>query len=116
MQIYKLCDRSGYIYNVGVYQGKQSMTCTDVTPTHGIVPELFREVEEVGTKIFMDNYFTSPKIFSDLHHSKINACGTVCHNRKEMPPNFSPENLQLKRGNTVFRVWGNLRAVCWKDK
>jgi hypothetical protein len=28
---------------------------------------------------------------------KINACGKVRHDRKEMPPNFSPKHLWLKR-------------------
>jgi hypothetical protein len=69
------------------------VTSADVTPTHGTVLELFREVEEVGHKIFMDNYFTSPKFFNNLHHMKINACGTVRHNRKQMPPDFSHKYL-----------------------
>jgi hypothetical protein len=64
----------------------------------------------------MDNYFTSPKLCIDLHQRKINAYGTVRCNRKEMPPNFSLKHLRLKRGGTVSRVRGNLRAVCWKDK
>jgi hypothetical protein len=29
-----------------------------------------------------------------------------------MPSNFSPKHLWLKRGDTVSRVRGNLRAVC----
>jgi hypothetical protein len=77
-----------------VYLGKQrNVGSTDVTPKHGTVLELVQKVEGAGHKLFMDNYFTSPKLFNDLHHRKINACGTVCHNRKEMPPNFSPKPL-----------------------
>jgi hypothetical protein len=64
----------------------------------------------------MDNYFISPKLFNDLHSRKINACGTVRHNRKEMPLDFSPKQLKMKKGDTVSRVKGTLRAVCWKDK
>jgi hypothetical protein len=33
-----------------------------------------------------------------------------------MPSNFSLKRLQLKRGDTVTRVWGSLMVVCWKDK
>jgi hypothetical protein len=72
---------------------------TDVTPTHGTVLELVQNVEGVGPKIFMDNYFTSLKLFNDLHHTKINAHSTVHHNRKKMLPNFSPKHLGLKRGD-----------------
>jgi hypothetical protein len=42
-----------------VYLGKQrNMAGTNVTPTYEMVLELFREVEGVGQKIFMDNYLT----------------------------------------------------------
>jgi hypothetical protein len=89
-----------------VYLRKQrNVASTDVTPTQGIVLELVWKVG-VGHKIFMDNYFTLPKLFSDLHHRKINACGKVHHNGKEMPPNFIPKHL------TLSRVQRNLRAVC----
>jgi hypothetical protein len=43
----------------------------------------FRKFKELN-KISIDIYFTSPKFFDDLQHRKINACGTVHHNRKEM--------------------------------
>jgi hypothetical protein len=98
-----------------VYLGKQAnVSSADVTPTLGTLLELVWKVKGVGQKIFMDSYFTSPKLFSDLYHRKINACGTVHYNRKEMPPDFSPEHLWLKRGD--IRVQGNLRAVCWRNK
>jgi hypothetical protein len=98
IKMYKLCDRSGNTYNMRVYLGKQrNVASTDVTPTHGTVLELVWKVG-VGHKIFMDNYFTLPKLFSDLHHRKINACSTVRHKRKEMPPNFSPKHLCLCPG------------------
>jgi hypothetical protein len=57
-----------------------------------MVLELVQNVEGVGHKIFMDDYFTTSKLFSDLHHRRINACSTVRQNRKEMPPNFSPKH------------------------
>jgi hypothetical protein len=53
-----------------------------ISPTHGAVLELVCKVEGVGHKIFMDNYFTSPKLFTDLLSRKISACGTVRHNRR----------------------------------
>jgi hypothetical protein len=94
------------------------VTTTDVAASHGTVLELVQDVEGVGHKIFMNkySYFTSPKLFSDLHHGKINACSIIHHNKKEMPSNFSPKHLQLIRGDPVFRVRGNLWAVCWKMK
>jgi hypothetical protein len=64
----------------------------------------------------MDNYFTSPKLFNDLHSRKINACGTARHNRQGIPLDFSPKQLKIIKGHTVSRLKGTLRAICWKDK
>jgi hypothetical protein len=55
---------------------------------------------KMGHKIFTDNYFTALKLFSDLHHSKINACGTVHHNRKVTLSNFRAKYLQLNGGDS----------------
>ena len=64
----------------------------------------------------MDNYFTSPALFEDLFQRKINACGTVCHDRRGMPQDIGPKSLKMKRGDIVTCIRGNLRAVLWKDK
>jgi hypothetical protein len=63
---------------------------TDVTPTHGTVLELIRKVEEAGHKIFVGNYFTIQN-FSMIYITGkyVNACGTFCHNGKEVLPNSS---------------------------
>ena len=117
IKLYKLCDKFGYTFDMSVYLGKQRNNAdTDITPTHGTVLELVHKIQGKGHKLFMDNYFTSPKLFNDLHNRKINSCGTVRYNRKGMPSNFSPKQLKLKKGDIVSRVKGSLRAVCWKDK
>lgn len=93
-----MCHRFGYTFDMSVYLGKQKNNAdTGITPTHGSMLELVHKVEGVGHKIFMDNYFTSPKLFNDLLSRKINACGTVRHNRKGMPLNFSPKELKMKK-------------------
>jgi hypothetical protein len=71
---------------MAVYLGKQILNAaSNITPTHGRVLQLTREVEGVGHKLFMDNYFSLPQLFSDLYYRKINCCGTICHNRQGMP-------------------------------
>jgi hypothetical protein len=45
---------------------------------------------------------------------KINACGTVRHDRRGMPRDIGPKSLKMKRGNIATRVRGALRAVRWK--
>jgi len=64
----------------------------------------------------MDNYFTLPALFGDLFQQKINACGTVRHDKHGMPQDIGPKSLKMKRGYIVTRVRGTLRAVHWKDR
>jgi hypothetical protein len=69
-----------------VYLGKQRQLATaQITATHRMVLQVIQRVEGQGHKIFMDNYFTSSPLFDDLFQHKINACGTVRHNRRGMP-------------------------------
>jgi hypothetical protein len=50
-KIYKLCDRSGYTYDMRVYLGKQrNLTSTDNPTTHETTLELVRKFEGVGHK------------------------------------------------------------------
>ena len=117
IKIYKLCDSLGYTYDMSVYLGKQKQYATaEITATHGTVLQLIRRVEGLGHKIFMDNYFTSPALFDDLFQRKINACGTVRHDRRGMPRDIAPKSLKMKRGDIATRVRGTLRAIRWKDR
>jgi hypothetical protein len=73
IKLYKLFDRFGYTFDTSVYLVKQkNNAATDIMPTHGAMLELVCKVEGVGHIIFMDNCFTSPKLFNDLSR-KINA-------------------------------------------
>jgi hypothetical protein len=100
-----------------VYLGKQRQLATEeITSTHGIVLQLIRRVEGFGHKLFMDNYFSSPALFDDLLQRKINSCGTVRIDRRELPRDIRPRSMKLKRGDLVTRVKGSLSVVRWKDK
>ena len=61
----------------GVYLGKDLQSATDdMTATHANVRHLTCRVEGLGHKLFMDNFFSSPRLFDDLDGHKINSCGT----------------------------------------
>ena len=51
----------------------------------------------------MDNFFSSPRLFDDLDRRKLNSCGTVLPNRRDMPRDFGPKQLKLKRGDIRVR-------------
>jgi hypothetical protein len=58
IKIYKVCDESGYTYDMGVYLGKDSRSATDdMTATHTTVRHLTCRVKGWVHKLFMDNFF-----------------------------------------------------------
>ena len=78
IRIYKLCDELGYTYDMRVYLDRDSHSASDdMTATHATVRHLTCRVEGLGHKIFMDNFFSSPRLFDDLNRHKINSCRTV---------------------------------------
>jgi hypothetical protein len=79
------------------------------------VAGLTRRVENVGHKLYMDNFFSSPDLFDNLYIRKINCCGTVRLNRKGMPQEFR-KTMKLTWGDIRTRVRGNLTAMIWKNK
>jgi len=55
------------MYDMRVYLGRDSCSATDdMTATHATVRHLTSTVEGLGHKIFMDNFFPSPRLFDDL--------------------------------------------------
>jgi len=117
IKIYKLCDESRYMYDMRVYLGKDSRSATDdMTATHATVRHLTYRFEGLGHKLFMDNSFSSPRLFDNLLRCKIHSCGTVRPNRKDMPSNFGPKKLKLTKGDVRVRTRGNLTALAWKDR
>jgi hypothetical protein len=118
IKIYKLCDESGYTYYMKVYLGRDSLSATDdMTATHATVRHSTCRVEGLGRKLFMDNFFSSPRLFDDLLRRKIHSCGTVWPNRKDMPSDFGPKKkLKLTKGDIRGRTRGNLTALAWKDR
>ena len=66
IKIFKLCDSTGYTYDMKVYLGKdRQSTAQHVTATHATVTELTRKIEERGHKLYMDSFFSSPELFDD---------------------------------------------------
>ena len=100
-----------------IYLGKQRLLATqEMSATHGTVLELVRSVEELGHKLNMDSYFSSPALFDDLFRREINCCGTVRDDRRGMPKDISSPAIKAKKGDIITRARGNQSIVCCKDK
>jgi len=87
-----------------------------VTATHATVTELMRKIEGHGHKLYVDNFFSFPKLFDDLANKQIYCCGTVRPNRRSMPQDLVPKTTKLKRGGICIRTSADLTAILWWDK
>jgi hypothetical protein len=74
-----------------------------------------KKVEGHGCKLYMD-IILSPDLFNDLMKQKINYCGTVRPNKKDMPQNLLPWNKWLKPGDIHSSTRDDLTAMVWRDK
>lgn len=114
IKVYKLCDESAYTYDMKVYLGKDRDECLEgQSAAETVVLKLIESVRGKGHNLFIDNFFTSPKLFVKLRDEyRTNTCGTVRKNRKDMPENLAPK----KKGD-INAMWAKgLISVCWKDK
>jgi len=116
IKIYKLCEESGYTYDMTVHLGTDSHSATDnMMATHTTVRHLTSRVEGLGHKIFMGNFLSSPRLFDDLDRRKINSSRTVRPNKRDMPCEFGPKQLKLKKGDVRVRTTGGSNTLVWKD-
>ena len=107
---------TGFCLNVMTYTGKYSFPRQDQPLSTQVVLDLLRGYENQGHVVYMDNFYSSPDLFQELQQKGIGACGTVRSNRKNMPPDFRPDKLRLKRGDDpLFMRSDDLVAIAWHD-
>ena len=117
IRIYKVCDETGYTYDMTVYLARdRQRTAQHLTATHARVSEVTKKIQGRGHKLYMDNYFSSPDLFVDFATKHIYCCGTVRPNRKGMPQDLGPKRMTLQWGDLYVRTRGDLIATLWRDK
>ena len=126
MKLFEVSDaRTGYVVAFEIYCGKNNTRivmdaevldpqCNTTTKT---VIGLLQKGNLLGKghHVYMDNYYSSPELFSELHYKETFACGTCRSNRKNMPKSVTKAKLKQK-GQCVFRRNGPLLCIKWKEK
>ncbi|XP_064629271.1 piggyBac transposable element-derived protein 4-like [Lineus longissimus] len=117
IKIWSLCDSvSGYNLRWNIYTGKDEAAGREMALGSKVVLSLLRGLDDSGHQIFMDNYFSSPDLYSVLKDKGIGACGTVRANRKGLPKNISKAQLPLKQGDRpAFFSCNQLTCTTWQD-
>ena len=92
-----------------VYTGKDG-NWTETGLSHQVVLDMVNDVrlQEKG------KFYSSPSLFRDLMSSGFGAFGTVCKDRKGLPPDVCSATLQ--RGKVTSTVEDSKLALKWKDK
>ena len=125
MVSYKACEASsGYVLAFDIYAGKKGHVIVDkckvldnsCTVTKKVVIGLLdsSNLLDSGHFIYMDNYYTSPELFEQLHFRETCACGTVKENCKGLPEALKVS--KLKKGDGYFWRNGPVLAIRWYDK
>lgn len=103
MKAYKACGVEGYTYKFELHIKSKSNDENEVyTGVNRIVMSLLRDYLDRGRKIWMDNFYNSPELFSILESYQTYAAGTVRLNRKGIPPSMK-EKKKRKRGELKTR-------------
>lgn len=114
IKFYKLCESaSGYCYNFKIYSGNDK-TNPDYSASETVVMELLKSILNKGHTLYIDNWYSSPKLFLTLVKNGINVLGTVRCNRKNMPGDFV--KVKLKKRECIIRSCNGILALKWKDK
>ena len=82
--------------------------------THAVVLKLVEPICGRGHHVYMDNFYTSPRVFADLQSRGFGACGTVRLNRRGVPPE-AKEKL-AKSTRRVICLPDDVLLVQWHDK
>ena len=97
------------------YIGKDhSLGTADVGMTQAVVMRLVDPIKGRGHHVYMDNYYTSPQLFSDLRDNGFGVCGTVRVNRCGLPAAMKES---VRKGETkAIQVDNSMLAIKWMDK
>ena len=122
IKMFCLSEDSGYMYRFRVYVHWQSPTdvidlqlpqeCADFSVTEKIVVHMIMSLLNKGYTIWMDNWYSSCRLYDFLHHNGTMACGTMRSNR--VPPEVRNANPQVGQLSD-FRS-GPLLCLKYKDK
>ena len=77
--------QNGYVWNWRLYVGKDDEVSTSDGLGYGVVMNLVQKLANKGYHLYVDNFYSSPKLFHELYKIKIGACGTVRIDRLGLP-------------------------------
>ncbi|XP_049961749.1 piggyBac transposable element-derived protein 4-like [Schistocerca serialis cubense] len=101
IKMYMLCGKSAQAYDFILYQGASTEFQTSLLKEFGRAPTVVLQLSQkiknqIGHKIYFDNFFSSYKLFQALNQEKICAAGTVRVNHFASP-RLIPDKEAMKK-------------------
>ena len=117
--------KTGYVLCFQVYTGANQKTTKEKGLGHRVVMDLMERYQMKGHCLFIDNFYTSPRLLQDLLTIGIYCTGTVRSNRKNFPRQVIPSSTSLAPGSFRFATTKlsieagkteEMFAVWWRDR
>ena len=106
---------TGYLQRVCVYYGKETQLI-DHPHTIRVVQTLVEPFHHRGYDLYVDRFYTSPLLASELTEVGITVTGTVQSNRKGLPKDVTAKSKNEPRGTIRAARSGNILVLSWQDK
>ena len=101
IKLWALCESlTGYCLQFQVYTGKVE-SAVEHGLAYRVVFDLMKHYLDKGYHLYMDNFYTSYELFTDLLRHKTGACGTVRSNRLGFPKQLQGK-IKMQRGEAKF--------------
>ena len=114
VKLWSLCESTtGYLHKFQVYTGKEVVQEKGLS--HRVVIDMLSHLQNTNVRVFMDNFYTSPTLYKELHMRGIYACGTVRANRRGIPVHLTPKNLKLVKHQYRVAQQDDLTFCTWMD-
>jgi hypothetical protein len=110
--------RTGYMYNLVIYYGKETQLLTrpGLNHTTNVVLTLMNPLANLGYDLYTDRFYTSPVLASELLHISTTLTGTVMTNRKNMPNAVKSKKQKKGEVDTYMYCKGPMVVIQWTDK
>nr|XP_039258846.1 piggyBac transposable element-derived protein 4-like [Styela clava] len=117
IKVWVLAESStGYVSRLQFYTGKDPTSNPEEGLSSRVVKYLMEPFVDMNHHLYVDNFYTSPELFSYLLSKGIYACGTFRANRIGFPKELIIKSIRsLQRGATDWRMAGDLLAQSWVD-
>ena len=120
-KLWCLCNSSdGYTIKFSIYRGKTGELSSGKGLSYDVVMRLMDDYLDEGYNLFVDNFYTSPTLATDLFARSTYITGTLDRTRVGVPPEVSDcyrdlSSTKRSRGEGLYVREGCIVYSTWKD-